>query len=103
MGEIVIVAYRPKPGQDAALAALVRDHVQTLHGFGLVTDRAPIIMRGADGAILEVFEWVEGGSARAHSVPEVLALWERFSAACTFATLREIPETAETFATFKPF
>lgn len=102
MGEIVIVTYQPKAGQAEALDALVRDHVPTLRALGLATDRAPILMRAADGAVLEVFEWVEGGSARAHGVPEVLALWERFSSACDFTTLRDIPESADMFATFKP-
>ncbi len=35
---IVIVAYRPKPGKDADLLQLTREHVPLLRAEGLVTD-----------------------------------------------------------------
>ena len=45
MPDIVIAAYRPKPGKDEALRALLRDHVPFLRREGLVTDRIPILGR----------------------------------------------------------
>jgi quinol monooxygenase YgiN len=56
-GVIVIVAYRPKPGKEAELLELVRTRVPTLRKEGLVSDRAPIMMRARDGTIIEVSEW----------------------------------------------
>jgi quinol monooxygenase YgiN len=57
-GVIVIVAYRPKPGEERTLLALVRRRVPTLRKEDLVTDRAPIITRVRDGTIIEVSEWI---------------------------------------------
>ena len=39
---LVIVAYRPKPGQEPVLLAELRDHVHVLRSEGLATDR-PVI------------------------------------------------------------
>ena len=55
-GRIVIVAYRPKPDKIEALEALVCRHVPVLRAEGLATSREPIVMRGSDGCIVEVFE-----------------------------------------------
>ena len=66
-GVCVIVAYRPKPGREKELVDLVRSRVPTLRQEGLVTDRAPIIMRASDGSIVEVSEWKsEEAIAAAH-------------------------------------
>jgi hypothetical protein len=102
MGDMVIVAYRPKPGQEAALLALLRDHLPFLRRLGLATARPPMAMRGADGVIVEVFEWAPGAIASAHENPEVLALWGRYAAVCDYVPLRDLPETGEMFATFAP-
>ena len=76
MGRIVIVAYRPKPGRDAALEALMQRHHQRLHGEGLVTEREPVLMRAADGTIVEVFEWrSQQAMASAHDNPRVQQMW----------------------------
>ena len=55
-GVCVIVAYRPKPGRGDELLELVQSRVPTLRQEGLVTDRAPTIMRARDGTIVEVSE-----------------------------------------------
>ena len=55
MGRIVIACYKPKPGKEDALKALVVDHVSTLRSLGLVTQRAPITMQAKDGTFVEVF------------------------------------------------
>ena len=102
MGTMVIVAFRPKVGHEAELESLVREHAPYLRNLGLVTDRPATAMRGRDGTVVEVFEWVEGGTTAAHSNPNVHALWERFGRACDYVPLRELPETAEMFAGFSP-
>jgi len=102
MGEMVIVAYRPKPGREAQLEALVREHVPFLRDLGLATDRPAQAMRAADGTIVEVFEWRDGAVRTAHGHPKVHELWERFGEACDYINLRDLPEAAGPFATFAP-
>ena len=102
MADIVIVAYCPKPGCEAALTELLADHVPHLRRLGLATDRPATVMRAADGTMIEVFEWRDGAIQTAHSLPEIQQLWARYEAVCTYVSLRELPETAEMFATFLP-
>jgi hypothetical protein len=102
MGTMTIVAYRPKAGREAELESLVREHAPYLRNLGLVTNRPATAMRGRDGTVVEVFEWVEGGTTAAHANPKVRALWERFGRACDYVPLRELPEAAEMFAGFSP-
>jgi len=54
--KIVIVAYKPKAGQQEALRKLMREHLAILKSQHLVTDRDSIIMESGDGTIIEVFE-----------------------------------------------
>jgi hypothetical protein len=101
MGVIVIVAYRPFPGQEAALEALVAEHVPTLRAAGLATARAPVVARAKDGTIVEVFEWVSEKAAElAHADEVVRALWERFDEVCDYVPIGELPEAGELFSAF---
>jgi hypothetical protein len=85
------------------LAELVRDHLPPLRAEGLVTDREPIVMRAADGTIVEVFEWVSREAiAGAHKNPAVLDLWKRFEAACWYETPSNVPEFQNMFSHFEP-
>jgi hypothetical protein len=102
MGEIVIAAYRPKPGQEAALLDLTRDHVPYLRQLGLVTDRPALTLRNRNGVVLEIFEWRDGGTAAAHEMPEIHALWEKYAAVCDYTKLTELPEASDLFAMFTP-
>ena len=80
MGSISIACYKPRPGCEDALLDLVRNHLPPLRAQGLVTDRAPIVMRAANGAIIEIFEWVsQEAIAGAHSNSAVLDLWNQFN------------------------
>jgi quinol monooxygenase YgiN len=82
-GVVVIVAYRPKPGKENELVDLVRSRVPTLRKEGLVTDRAPTMMRSRDGTIIEVSEWKSREAIdAAHKNPNVLAMWNKFFAIC---------------------
>ena len=103
MGDMVVVAYRPKPGREADLLALTREHVPELRAWGLATDRPPLAMGrcGRRGGV-EVFEWVEGAVARAHAHPKVQAMWARYAQVCDYVSLRDLPEAAELFARFAP-
>jgi quinol monooxygenase YgiN len=82
-GVCVIVAYKPKAGKESELVELVRRRVPTLRKEGLVTDRAPIVMRARDGTIVEVSEWKSREAIEAaHRNPSVLAMWQQFFAVC---------------------
>ncbi|WP_260924870.1 hypothetical protein [Novosphingobium sp. 9] len=102
MGDMVIVAYRPKPGCDEALLALTRDHVPELQRLGLATGRRALAMRSKEGVIVEVFEWKHGAIEVAHTHPDVLAMWERYAAVCDYVPLGELPEAQDLFAQFEP-
>lgn len=103
MGQIAIACYKPKPGQEDALRALVSTHVQTLRSIGLVTDRVPIAMRAADGTIVEVFEWASADAIQtAHSHPVVLKMWDDFGRTCDYVPLSSLSEASQLFAGFEP-
>jgi quinol monooxygenase YgiN len=102
-GVCVIVAYRPKPGKRDELLELVRNRVPTLRKEGLVSNRAPAIMRARDGTIVEVSEWKSREAIdAAHKNPNVLAMWENFFALCDCVPLNTLAEAAEMFAGFEP-
>src|SRR5215207_2808600 len=85
MGVFVIGCYRPKPGKAAELDAVAADHIPVLRVAGLVTDRESVLLRAADGTLVEVFEWrSKEAIATAHEHPDVLALWARYDACCDY-------------------
>jgi hypothetical protein len=100
--KIVIVAYKPKPGKAAELLQLSREHVPLLREERLSTDRTAIVCQAADETVVEIFEWEAGGPEQAHTNPRVLALWERYAAACDYVPLSVLPEAGQTFASFVP-
>ena len=101
MGRVVVVAYTPKPGQEAQLLAAVEKHLRVLRAEELVTDRPPYVMRAADGTVLEVFEWRSADAIRrAHGNAAVQALWAEFGAACDFTPLARLAESQQMFAEF---
>ena len=103
-GVIVIVAYKPKPDKTSEeVLALVRRRMPLLRGEGLVTDRAPVIMRCRDGTIIEVSEWKSQAAIdAAHKNPNVLAFWNEMFAVIDCVPLKTLPEAAEMFAGFEP-
>jgi hypothetical protein len=99
---VVVVAYKPKPGKEADLLQLTREHVPLLRAEGLATDRPVTACLAKDGTIVEVFEWAPGAIERAHSNPEVLKLWQRYAAACDYVPLATLSESSTQFASFTP-
>jgi hypothetical protein len=103
VGRLVIACYRPKAGCESALDALMVTHVDRLRAAGLVTDRESVLMRAADGTVVEVFEWRSTEAIEAaHSHPAVLAMWEEYAAVCEYVPIAEVPEAAELFSGFAP-
>lgn len=102
MGHFVIVCYRPKPGKEAALVQLVRDHVPRLRKEGLVTEREGYAMRAKDGTIVEVFEWKSvKATEEAHSNPAVQQMWKEFGEVCDYDMIGNLPEAKQMFSGFE--
>ena len=102
MGSISVACYKPRLGREAELLELVRNHVSPLRAEGLITDRAPIAMRAADGTIVEVFEWLSKEAIEAaHKNPVVLDLWKKFESVCTYETPANVKEFQNMFAHFE--
>lgn len=102
MGIISVVRYKPKPGKDYELRKIIKGRLPLLRSLKLSTKRMPVHMIAGDGSIIEVSEWVsEKAIEKAHGLPRVLAMWERFDAVCTYETLGSLKESAEMFASFK--
>jgi hypothetical protein len=103
MGSISVACYKPKPGCEQALRELVRGHLPPLRDEGLVTTRESIVMRAADGTVVEIFEWVSPEAITgAHSNPVVLELWKKFEAVCTYEIPSNVAEFRNMFAHFEP-
>jgi hypothetical protein len=77
-----LVIYRPKPGAEGALEALVRKHLPTLRSLGLLGTGHSVVYRAEDKrshavSYVEIFDWKDGrASDVAHQTPEVMAIWE---------------------------
>ncbi len=103
MGRFVITSFRPKPGQQTQLLALVERHWQLLQAEGLVSARPRHLMQAADGTLIEVFEWRSAEAvAAAHDHPAVQALWAEFETVCDYVPLAALAEARQPFAEFTP-
>ncbi len=103
MGVMVIVAYRPRPGMEAWLLELTKEHAPILRGQGLATDRPAYIMRSVDGTIIDLFEWKSKAAIEAaHTNPVVLEMWERYAEVCEYVPLTGVKESSDLFAGFEP-
>ena len=76
------VTYRPKPGKEEELLALIQKHGPALQSTGLIVGGAPVVYRAADKRsgekfFIETFSWRdEDAPEAAHQMPEVMAVWE---------------------------
>ena len=103
MGQFVIAAYKPKPGKEAGLMQVVKEHLPILRQEKLATNRPAHTMRCKDGTIIEVFEWESAEAiAAAHKNPNVLAMWGRFNDVCDIVKLVDLAESRDMFAGFEP-
>jgi hypothetical protein len=69
----------------------------------MATARPPLVMRAADGCIVEVFEWTSAEAVEAgHHNPNVQAMWGRFAEVCDYETLASLPEAQRLFSPFEP-
>ena len=102
MPHTVIAQYRPKPGFESALLALVDRHVPRLRELELATEAPVVLLRAADGTLLEIFDWRDEAAVEtAHVHPEVQSLWEEFGTLCDFTTLASLQEAGRPFPHFE--
>jgi len=86
---ITLCRYWVKPEKEEQFRKLLERHWPTFSKLGLVAEKPPhLIFRGQDkdGRIFytEIFPWKDGEAAgRAHSLPEVAAIWEPMGECCT--------------------
>ena len=103
MGILVICSYMPKPGGEAKLIELLKEHQPTLRAEGLITDRPATFLKSSEGALLEIFEWVsEEASRGAHSNPKVGPIWGAMAEVASFVPLASLEQTQTPFAHFEP-
>jgi quinol monooxygenase YgiN len=76
------VVYRPKPGKEQELLALIKKHGPALESTGLITADKPVVykahnIRTNQDFFVEIFSWRdEKASQVAHQTPEIMAVWE---------------------------
>lgn len=97
---ITLCRYWVKADKEVEFRALLDRHWPTFVKLGLVLDDPPhLIFRGEDDErgifYVETFPWKNAEAAkRAHSLPEVGAIWEPMSECCTsmeFPSVERIP------------
>lgn len=94
--------YRPKKGKDQQLIQLVKDHVSILRAQNLASERSPVVMKAADGSIIEIFEWKSPDAiTQAHHNKTVLELWEKFSQVCDYEIPVNVKEFQVVFSEFE--
>ena len=97
-----VAAYKPHAGKDHELLALVRRHVPALRSEGLITDHPSLLLKAADGTLIEIASWKsEDHSRSANTNPVVQEIWQAFARCCDFRALKDLPETQELFAHFE--
>jgi hypothetical protein len=85
---ITLCRYFVKPGKEAELRELLAKHWPVFEKLGLVADDPPhLIFRGEDKErglfFVETFAWKDKEAmGRAHSLPEVAAVWEPMGKCC---------------------
>ena len=101
-GSVVLCCYRPKPGKQAELLEVLRDHVQTLRMLGFAAGHARTLMTAADGTVIEIFQWdSEDASRKAHDHPEVRKIWKRIEDLAACVPIGTVAEAAKPFSPFQ--
>lgn len=103
MSVMVIACYRPKPGKDKELLALVKTHLPVLRAEGLVGEGPSLCGRAKDGAIVEVFCWKSQGAIdAAHENAQVKQMWDKFGEACDYTVIGDVEGAKDLFTPLTP-
>ena len=95
---ISLCRYWVKPEKDAEFRKLLQAHWPLFQKLGLVADQpAHHVFRGTDEKrgifYVEIFPWKDAEAGhRAHSLPEVAAVWEPMSTCCTEMEFPEVEQ-----------
>jgi Antibiotic biosynthesis monooxygenase. len=101
MERVAIIAYKPNPGKEQALRALIKKHSPCLRQAGLITDKEAFVLETKDGTIVEVFEWKsEHAMKTAHKHPQVQQMWCDYAEVSTYTPLNRLQEAGKLFADF---
>jgi hypothetical protein len=93
---------RPREGKDKDLRGLIARHAPALRRLALITDRPTLLLQGADGSYVEIFEWVSGATSRsAHEHPEIAEIWDAMETVADFVSLDSLPEAGRPFPHFR--
>jgi hypothetical protein len=93
---ITLCRYWVKAEKEAEFKELLVKHWPVFQKLGLVADDPPhLVFRGVDKErgifYVETFPWKDGQAAqRAHSLPEVAAVWEPMGGCCTDMEFPEV-------------
>jgi hypothetical protein len=97
--ELALAAYRPRSGQEEAVAQLLREDLATLRRRGHVTSRPAPLIRTDRGELLVVLEWSSDHAvADAHEDSEVLSVWRRKDELAEYIEPRELSGADVPFA-----
>ncbi|MEM9617289.1 MAG: hypothetical protein AAF936_04940 [Pseudomonadota bacterium] len=98
MSVMVIACYRPKPGQEKALLALLKTHLPILRKESLVGDGPSLCGRAKDGTFVEVFCWKSQNAIdAAHKNEAVAVMWSDFAEVCDYTVIADVEGAKEMF------
>lgn len=101
MNEIVICLYKPKPGSEQKLEALMTEHFPLLQKLQLAAPIPPYYGKGADGTYIEVFQWADETAAqRAHESEPVQQLWQKMCDIAETPAFKDIAAGQKSFPHF---
>lgn len=99
---VYVAVFKPHPGKEAELLDLVRRHVPTLRREGLATEHPVLLLKAADGSLIEIASWKsESASRSAPGNSAVMELWHAFARCCDFQKLKNLAEAQKEFAHFE--
>ncbi len=102
-GNVFIAVYRPHPGKEEELVALVKGHAPMLKSEGLITDHPVVVLKAEGGAVIEIAEWAGNYDDLApYSNPKVAATWDAMMKVADFCGLKGLKEIEKQFPHFEP-
>ena len=83
---------------------MVKNHVKVLRNQGLAALRPPMIMKSADGTVIEVFEWISKQAIEdAKHNKDVQEYWDKYRDVCEIIPISQLIESNTSFSEFNPF
>jgi len=100
--ELTFAMYRPKKGKEKELKKILKNHFPTLRRLGLITENSAHRVESKNGTVIEIFEWKNAAAKKkAHTHPDMRAIWGPMMDICDFPTMKNLPESESVFPNFK--